>query len=62
MTVYTVRTASGQQFRKDFVEADVLTILKHMKNNKSHGSDGYTAEFFIFFFLERYKILHWKNN
>lgn len=37
---------------KDIVEADVLTVIKHMKNNKSPGSDGYTAEFLNFFWKD----------
>lgn len=36
---------------KDF-EEEVLNVLKHMKNNKSPGSDGYTAEFCKFFWSD----------
>ena len=31
------------------LESEVLEVLKNMKNNKSPGSDGFTAEFFKFF-------------
>ncbi|MCG7878665.1 MAG: reverse transcriptase domain-containing protein [Candidatus Thiodiazotropha endolucinida] len=31
-------------------EAEILTVLKKMKNNKSPGSDGFTIEFFKFFY------------
>ena len=34
---------------KDITEAEVLTVVKQMKNNKSPGSDGYIAEFYNFF-------------
>ena len=40
--------ASGLE--KDITEAEVLTVVKQMKNNKFPGSDGYTAEFYNFFF------------
>ena len=30
-------------------EKEVLEVLKNMKNNKSPGSDGFTAEFYNFF-------------
>lgn len=29
---------------KDIEEGEVLNVLKHMKNNKSPGSNRYTAE------------------
>ena len=35
-----------------FLEKEVLNVIKHMKNNKSPGSDGYTAEFFKFFWKD----------
>lgn len=31
-------------------EAEILAVLKKLKNNKSYGSDGFTAEFFKFFY------------
>ena len=31
-------------------DSEILTVLKKMKNNKSPGSDGFTAEFFKFFY------------
>ena len=31
-------------------DSEILTVLKKMKNNKSPGSDGFTAEFFNFFY------------
>lgn len=54
-TVYTVRKASGQKFRERLCGSrctNYIKSLKHMKNNKSHGSDGYTAKFFNFFWKD----------
>lgn len=34
---------------KNFSESEILSVLKGMKNNKSPGSDGFTAEFYKFF-------------
>ena len=31
---------------------EALTALRRMKNNKSLGPDGYTVEFFNFFFVD----------
>lgn len=31
-------------------EEEILVVLKKMKNNKSPGSDGFTVEFFKFFY------------
>ena len=36
----------------DLKENEVLFALKNMKNNKSPGSDGYTSEFFKFFWQD----------
>ena len=47
--------ASGLE--KDITEAEVLTVVKQMKNNQFPGSDGYTAEFYNFF-LKRHKTLY----
>lgn len=47
-----LETQLAKSLDKDIVEAEVLTVLKHMKNNKSPGSDGYTAEFFKFFWKD----------
>ena len=33
---------------RDITEAEVLTVVKQMKNNKSPGSDEHTAEFYKF--------------
>lgn len=33
-------------------ENEILTVLKNMKNNKSPGSDGFTVEFFKFFWRD----------
>ena len=33
-------------------DTEILDVLKNMKNNKSPGSDGYTAEFFKFFWID----------
>lgn len=41
-----LETQLAKSLDKVIVEAEVLTVLKHIKNNKSPGSDGYTAEFF----------------
>lgn len=38
-------TNTSKGLEKDIEEGEVLNVLKHMKNNKSPGSDGYTAEF-----------------
>ena len=43
-------TAAGLEH--DILESEVLTVLKKMKNNKSPGSDGYTVEFFKFFWKD----------
>ena len=37
---------------KNIVESEILEVLKNMKNNKSPGSDGYTTEFFKFFWSD----------
>lgn len=47
-----LETQLAKSLDKDIVEAEVLTVLKHMKNNKSPGSDGYTAEFFKLFWKD----------
>lgn len=39
----------AKRLDKDTFEAEVLTVLKHMKNNKSPKSDDYTAEFLKLF-------------
>lgn len=36
-------------YLKKISESEILDVLKNMKNNKSPGSDGFTAEFFNFF-------------
>lgn len=41
-----LETQLAKSLDKVIVEAEVLTVLKHIKNNKSPGSDGYTADFF----------------
>lgn len=33
-------------------ENEIYEVLKNMKNNKSPGSDGYTVEFFKFFWVD----------
>ena len=43
---------SAKKLEKDIVESEVLEVLKNMKNNKSPGSDGYTTEFFKFFWSD----------
>ena len=43
-------TANGLEH--DILENEVFTVLKKMKNNKSPGSDGYTVEFFKFFWKD----------
>ena len=48
-------TAAGLEH--DLLESEVLIVLKKMTNNKSPGSDGYTVEFFKFFFLEGLEII-----
>lgn len=45
-------TNTSKGLEKDIEEREVLNVLKHMKNNKSPGSDGYTAEFFKFFWSD----------
>ena len=34
----------------ELTESEILAVLKKMKNNKSPGSDGFTVEFFKFFY------------
>jgi exonuclease III len=49
---------SINHLESDIVESEVLSVLKNMKNNKSPGSDGFTAEFFKFFWNDlKYYIL-----
>lgn len=38
---------------ENFSKSGILSVLKGMKNNKSPGSDGFTAEFFMFFRADR---------
>ena len=37
---------------KEISETEVLNVLKAMKSNKSPGSDGFTAEFYKFFWKD----------
>ena len=37
---------TAETLDKEISETEVLNVLKAMKNNKSPGSDGFTAEFF----------------
>ena len=41
-----------QSCEGDLTQAECLTTLKNMKNNKSPGPDGYTVEFFKFFWKD----------
>ena len=43
-------TANGLEH--DILESEVFSVLKKMKNNISPGSDGYTVEFFKFFWKD----------
>ena len=36
----------------ELTESEMLTVLKKMKNNKSPGTDGFTVEFFKFFYSD----------
>lgn len=47
-----IDTNMFKDLEKDFEEGEVLNVWKHMKNNKSPGSDGYTAESFKFFWSD----------
>lgn len=47
-TIPKIHTNTSKGLEKDVEEGEVLNVLKHMKNNKSPGSDGFTAEFFNF--------------
>ena len=40
------------QLQGEIKYSEVLMSLKNMKNDKSHGSDGFTAEFFKFFWMD----------
>ena len=42
----------SDDLEREITEAELLSTLKNMKNNKSPGSDGYTAEFFKFFWKD----------
>ena len=42
----------SNDLEREITEAELLSTLKNMKNNKSPGSDGYTAEFFKFFWKD----------
>jgi hypothetical protein len=37
---------------KNIEEGEVLSVLKNMNNNKSPGSDGFTSEFYKFFWSD----------
>ena len=55
-TMSTTTTKSGKTYRKTNSLEGVITlneaisVFKNMKNHKSPGCDGFTAEFFSFFF------------
>jgi hypothetical protein len=36
---------------------ELTSALKRMKNNKSPGSDGFTADFFKFFWIQHFHLL-----
>lgn len=40
---------TSKLLEKNISESEILDVLKNMKNNQSPGSDGFTAEFFKFF-------------
>lgn len=40
-------TNTSKGLEKDIEEREVLNVLKHMKNNKSPGSDGYIFQVFL---------------
>lgn len=41
-----------EKIENNISREEILTSLKGMKNNKSPGSDGFTAEFFKFFWSD----------
>ena len=41
---------SRNELEGELTEKEILTALKKMKNNKSPGTDGFTSEFFKFFY------------
>ena len=42
----------AEQLEGEIKYSEVLTSLKNMKNDKSPGSDGFTAEFFKSFWMD----------
>ena len=42
----------AEQLEGEITYSEVLTSLKSLKNYKSSGSDGFTAEFFKFFWMD----------
>ena len=53
-------TDTAETLDKEISETEVLNVLKAMKNNKSPGSDGFTAEFYKFFW-EGFKNLYFQG-
>ena len=43
---------TAETLDKEISETEVLNVLKDMKNNKSPRSDGFTAEFYKFFWKD----------
>ena len=41
---------SRNELEDELTEKEILAALKKMKNNKSPGTDGFTSEFFRFFY------------
>lgn len=45
-------TCLSESLDRNISENEIYEVLKNMKNNKSPGSDGYTVEFFKFFWVD----------
>lgn len=45
-------TSTSVSLEGDISESEIYNVLKNMKNNKSPGSDGFTVEFFKFFWKD----------
>lgn len=45
-------TSTSISLEGDISESEIYNVLKNMKNNKSPGSDGFTVEFFKFFWKD----------
>ena len=50
----------SKQLEGEITLTELSLAVKNMKNSKSPGSDGFTAEFFFLIFLEGFECFHFK--